>query len=182
VEKRVPLEAMVMEVTKMSREFLREIEEKYGRMLDSWNRTKGMDGSFQFIQPYVLPPEENVIQGLRKPDPPKAKLKNAERSRVLNGTRLGECYKCDFLDKISAKCLLKRLKGEDACIRNGVENRRSVQAHASKPERLPKAQSELCRFCSFSDKRSGYCLIKRVNGESCPFARKRNGKAVESAP
>jgi hypothetical protein len=96
----------------------------------------------------------------------------------LDAAKLGECFRCDFLDKVSAKCLLKRLKGEDACIKNVEEPWSPVQSR--RLERVRRHQNELCRFCYFSDKRSGYCLIKRVNGSECPFARKRNG--AEAAP
>ena len=157
----------------MGREFLREIEEKYGWMLESWDRTKGMNSAYQFTLPCVFPPEDFAIQGIRRPDPPKsAQAKTVKKPfrkplKRLDAAKLGECFRCDFLDKVSAKCLLKRLKGESACIKN-------------LPEARPKAPSELCRFCDFSDKRSGYCLIKRVNGSDCPFARKRN--AAKAAP
>jgi len=49
---------------------LREIEEKYGWTLESWDRTKGMNSAYLFTLPYVLPPEDFVIQGIRRPDPP----------------------------------------------------------------------------------------------------------------
>jgi hypothetical protein len=172
----------------MSREFLREIEEKYGRMLESWDRTKGMDSAYQFVLPYVPPPEDFVIQGIRRPDPPKAaQTKTVQKPfrkplKRLDAAKLGECFRCEFLDKVSAKCLLKRLKGEDACIRNAGKPVEKLQTpvQSRRPELPPKAPSELCRFCDFSNKRSGYCLIKRVNGSDCPFARKRN--AAEAAP
>ena len=170
----------------MSREFLREIEEKYGKMLDSWDRTKGMDGAYQFALPYVPPPEDFVIQGIRRPGPPKvAQKKPVQRPfrkplKRLDAAKLGKCFGCDFLDKVSGKCLLKCLKGEDACVRNAgkpIENlQRPVQSR--RPEAPPKASNELCRFCDFSDKRSGYCLIKRMNGTDCPFAPKRNAVEV----
>jgi hypothetical protein len=131
----------------MSREFLREIEEKYGRMLESWDRTKGMDSAYQFVLPYVPPPEDFVIQGIRRPDPPKvAQTKTVQKPfrkplKRLDAAKLGECFRCEFLDKVSAKCLLKRLKGEDACIRNVVSLRKNF--------------SRLCRAAGLN------CLRKR---------------------
>ena len=160
----------------MGRGLLREIEEKYGRMLESWDRTKGMD--CLLVLPYVFPPEDFVIQGIRRPDPPgNARRKPAKEPverplKMLDAAKLGECFRCDFLDKLSAKCLLKRVRGEGACIRDERTRRELLR---------PRWEGELCRFCDFSDKRSGYCLIKRVNGADCPFARKRNGK-TEAAP
>jgi len=163
----------------MGREFLREIEEKYGGMLESWDRTKGMDGAYQLVLPCVLPPEEFAIQGLWVPD----HLRNAHGRpagkalkkplKRLDAAKLGRCFGCDFLDKVSAKCLLKRVKGEGTCVCEDEVRRKLMR---------PRWESEFCRFCDFSDKRSGYCLIKRVNGEGCPFARKRNGKTAVAAP
>jgi hypothetical protein len=174
----------------MNREFLREIEEKHGRMLESWDRTRGMDNAYLFVLPYVPPPEDFVIQGIRRPDPPKvAQAKLVQKPfkkplKRLDAAKLGECFRYDFLDKLSAKCLLKRLKCEDACIRNAGRSAENLQTlvQIRRPEVPPKAPSELCIFCDFSDKRSGYCLIKRVNGSGsdCPFVRKRNG--AEAAP
>jgi len=172
----------------MSREFLREMEEKYGRMLESWNRTKGMDSAYQFVLPYVPPPEDFIIQGIRRPDLPKVAKRMQEPFKKplkrLDATKLGKCFRCDFLDKVSAKCLLKRLKGEDACIKNAGEPAENLQTpvQSRRSETLPKARNELCKFCDFSNKRSGYCLIKRVNGTDCPFARKRNGETAEAMP
>jgi len=163
------------------REFLREIEEKYGRVLDSWDRTKGMDSAYQFMLPYVFPPEDFVIQGIRRPDPPKRVQEPSRKPlKTLDARKLGRCFRCDFLDKVSAKCLLKRFKGKDACIKDAEEPAENLQSR--RPGTLPKARNELCRFCDFSDKWIGYCLIKRVNGMDCPFARKRNGKAAEAMP
>jgi hypothetical protein len=118
----------------MNREFLREIEEKYGWMLEGWSRTDGLRSEHQFVLPKVLPPEEFVIQGLRRPERPS--LKRAERrNREFQNRRKpsfkGEprfkkpsfereiCPFCDFSDKTNGRCLIKMVNGGDCLFGRG---------------------------------------------------------------
>lgn len=180
----------------MDRKFLYEIEVKYGQFLESWDRNHAKENPAQLVMPYTPIPKENVIQGLFRSGDVKAYLmlkrkvagaffdsdealetsintpveNRFKREKRLDAAKLGKCFKCDFLDKVSGRCLLKRVKGEGACIKAKLEVNPSV--------RRTKFQSELCAYCDYAlliNKRNGVCPFQKVHG-ACRFERKRNGK------
>jgi hypothetical protein len=133
----------------MNREFLREIEEKYGRMLGDWSRTNGLGSERQFVLPKVLPSEEFVIQGLYRPE----EFPNKNRG--------------PFPDK----------RGRFGNPSKGDERRRSPEKRGLPSKTpfggTPRFERGICRFCDFADKTNGRCLIKMVNGGDCLFGGRR---------
>jgi hypothetical protein len=45
-----------------------------------------------------------------------------------------------------------------------------------------RPQTDLCTFCDYWDKVHGGCLIKRLNGEACPYTGRRWNFSVHIAP
>jgi len=118
-----------------------------------------------FLYPNFLPPSENVIQGIAKPElkpKPSAALtvKGTDgRTRVRTGFSRGR--------------FVKRFNRE----RNNVENQVKREDDGN----------SLCRFCDFHDKEYGYCLIKRLNGKEAaclynPLDRNRNPSKNNQKP
>lgn len=59
----------------------------------------------------VLPPEKYIIQGILKPEQKPKPKKNLEKRDLNNPTTVHSqiCATCDFQDKQSGSCLIKRL-------------------------------------------------------------------------
>jgi hypothetical protein len=100
--------------------------------------------------PKLLPPKENVIQGLTKPDlKPKikvegeARFQNFQVNRIQGGTRRNNNPR-----------------------KNSKRNARGVL-------------NGLCRFCDFHDLEYGYCLLRRL-GRDCPYTNGTNFLLTES--
>ena len=125
----------------MSRRKLYELEMEFSRTLESWDRMKGKRAASKIsFRPVLLPPEELVIQGLMKPEPPKRKP--AERSGQKRK------FRRNFRST-------KKFSPE----KNGREKALKTES---------RAISFLCRCCDFRDKLTGRCLILRLGGE-CPY-------------
>jgi len=45
-----------------------------------------------------------------------------------------------------------------------------------------RPQTDLCTFCDYWDKVHGGCLIKRLNGEACPYTGRRWNFSLHIAP
>jgi len=118
----------------MSRRSLYKLEMEFSRILESWDRMKGKRAASKIsFRPVLLPPEELVIQGLMRPEPPKRKHRKERGRRRRRVRRNFEAVKkispekalktesraisflcrcCDFRDKLTGRCLILRLGGE----------------------------------------------------------------------
>jgi len=117
-------------------------------------------------------------------------MRNSRSSRrdngfVIQGMYKSEKHMIEKLSVLSEKLSLSWLKKAVSDL-VGRESAPTLYGRASSARVVSvtprRPLTDLCTFCDYWDKVRGGCLIKRLNGEACPYTGRRWNFSLHMAP
>ena len=105
---------------------------------------------------------------------------------VIQGMYRSERHMIEKLTALNEKLGLSWLKQAISGLA-GRENAPTLYGRAASARVVvsvapQRPQTDLCTFCDYWDKVYGGCLIKRLNGEACPYTGRRWNFSLHIAP
>ena len=104
---------------------------------------------------------------------------------VIQGMYRSERHMIEKLTALNEKLGLSWLKQAISDLA-GRENAPTLYGRAASARVVSVApqrpQTDLCTFCDYWDKVRGGCLVKRLNGEACPYTGRRWNFSLHIAP